>query len=217
MDRLADIMENMSDQATTSTSNLDSRLDKLIEAVSRNNIKAAAPSDIDELFSNRKQVIERRVRNEKLHTYYQELLNEDPPFVRREFRTHVNKTTPEGELEHRRKQAVNTVETEISIMKDRVTTCAEKQRKLEENIQKHLQELNDPAESEAITERMTKQERKITDEYEKVKMTFFRNFDTNEKVNITEFLVKFSDEKDRQNSKNSRGRGNRRPPRRGSR
>ena len=213
MDRLADIMQNMSEQASTSTTNLDSKLDKLIEAVSRNNVKATNPSDMDQLFAKRKEVIEQRVRNEKLSHYYQELLSEDSPFVRREFRTHVNKTAPEDELEIRRKQAIMTAETEISIMKNRATSCTEKQRKLDENIQNYLQQLDDVAETEAVVEQMSTQERKITEYYEKVKMAFFRKFDNDEKANITEFLVKFSGAKAREI--NSRTRGYRRPPRRG--
>ncbi len=216
LDRLTGIMQSMADQSETSNANLGSKLDQLIEAVSKNNVKATAATDMDDLFNNRKQVIEQKVRNEKLSNYYQELLNEDPPFVRREFRTHVSKTTPERELEQRRKQAKNTVEIEISIMQDRVTTCIEKQRKLDENIRKHLQEM-DAGEAETLTEQMTSQEQKITDDYEKTKMSFFKKFDEDDKGNVTEYLVKFSEDKDRYSSKNSRGQNHRRPPRRGTR
>ncbi len=213
MDRLADIMQNMSSHTTTTNTDLGSQLDRLIEAVSKNNIKATNPPDIEQLFGERKELLEKRVRNEKLSNYYQELLSEDPPFVRREFRTHVNKTAPEDELEIRRKQATNTVEAEISIMQNRAKSCAEKQRKLDETIQKYMDHLDDETEAVTVAERMATQERKVTDGYEKVKIAFFRNFDTDEKGTITEFCVKFSEDKVRQ-SRNYRDRGNRSPPRR---
>ena len=216
LNRLADIMESMTTHATNSTANLDSKLDKLIEVVSRNNVKATAVTDIDDLFNKRKDLIGQRVRNEKLSKYYEELLTQDRPFVRREFRTHVSKTTSESVLEIRRKQAINTVEVEISVLHDQLSSCTEKQRKLDENISKYFQEM-DEAETHKIKERMNEQEQKIADGYEKTKLAFFKKFDENEKATITEYLLKITDDKDRnQGPKNYWGQNRRRPPRRGS-
>jgi hypothetical protein len=140
----------------------------------------------------------------------------DRPFVRREFRTHVSKTTSESVLEIRRKQAINTVEIEISVLHDQLSSCTEKQRKLDENISKYFQEM-DEAETHKIKERMNEQEQKIADDYEKTKLAFFKKFDENEKATITEYLLKVTDDKDRnQGPKNYRGQNRRRPPRRGS-
>ena len=74
-------MESIATHATNSMANLNSKLDKLIDVVSGNNVKATAVTDIDELFKKRKDLIGQRVQNEKLSKYY-ELLNQDRPFVR---------------------------------------------------------------------------------------------------------------------------------------
>ena len=214
LNRLADIMDSMTTHATTSTTNLDAKLDKLISAVSSNNVKATAVADIDHLLNNRKSIIEQRVRNEKLSDYYQELLTHDPPFVRREFRTHVSKTTAESVLDIRRKQSISTVEVEISVLRAQLSSCVEKQQKLDENIRQYYQHVGED-ETKKITDRMKEQEQKIEDKFVKTKLAFFRKFDADEKGKITDYLVKVSDDVRQNNSRRYWGK-NRRPPRNNS-
>ena len=211
LNRLADIMDSMTIHAKSSTSNLDSKLDKLIDVVSRNNNKTTTVADIDDLLNKRKSIIEKRVRNEKLSDYYQELLNQDAPFVRRKFRTHVSKTTSESVIDIRRKKSIATVEIEFSVLRDQLSTCVEKQRKLDENIQNYFQQI-DEDEAKKITDRMKDQEHKITDKFVKTKLAFLKKFDTDEKAKITDYLVKYSENKPQNTSKRYLGR-NRRPPR----
>jgi hypothetical protein len=211
LNRLADIMDSMTTHATTSTTSLDAKLDKLIAAVSSNNVKATAVADIDHLLNNRKAIIEKRVRNEKLGDYYQELLTHDPPFVRREFRTHVSRTSTESVLDIRRKQSIATVEVEISVLREQLSTCVDKQQKLDESIQKYFQHI-DEDETKRITDKMKEQEQKIADKFVKTKLEFLKKFDTDEKGQITDYLLKFSEDKQQKRSKRYWGR-NRRPPR----
>ena len=117
-------METMTQQAATSNSNLHEKLDKLINSMSNNNAMTS-DFDVDSIFKRRKEVLQQKCRSEKLSDYYEGLLDEENPFVRKQFRTRVNKNTPEHELIHRRQQSIMTVKTEISIMKLRVTRCME--------------------------------------------------------------------------------------------
>ena len=211
LNRLADIMDSMTIHAKSSTSNLDSKLDKLIDVVSRNNSKTTTVADIDDLLNKRKSIIEQRVRNEKLSDYYQELLNQDAPFVRRKFRTHVSKTTSESVIDIRRKKSIATVEIEVSVIRDQLSTYVEKQRKLDENIQNYFQQI-DEDEAKKITDRMKDQEHKITDKFVKTKLAFLKKFDTDKEAKITDYLVKYSENKPQNTSKRYWGR-NRHPPR----
>ena len=54
--------------------------------------------NIENQLKIRKDVTSRIVQAERLSTYYEELLTSDPPFVRHEFRTKVNKNTSESIL-----------------------------------------------------------------------------------------------------------------------
>ena len=85
-------------------------------------------------------------------------MKQDPPFVRREYRSNVSKTTLEQELEHRRKQAIFTVETEISIMRERATICTQKQSKLEEDIRKYFENTEDDTAMENVLDKLSTQE-----------------------------------------------------------
>ena len=110
--------------------------------------------NIENQFKIRKDVTSRIVRAERLSTYYQELLAMDPPFVRHEFRTKVNKNTSETSLAHRRKQTIDNVQVEINIMKDNIKNWTEKRNKMDEKLQEHLSV--HPEEEVEVNERMQK-------------------------------------------------------------
>ena len=99
LDRLATIMETMTQQAATNNSNLHEKLDLLMRTMSRNNVTTSS-FDVETFFKQRKEVLQQKCRSENLSEYYDELLGEEKPFVRKQYRTKVNKNTPERELEH---------------------------------------------------------------------------------------------------------------------
>ena len=126
IDSLNEVLERSCTLHTSTNNDLLSKLDTLIEKISNNNYDSTQTNsrdvfdNIDSELKKRKETIEKITRNEELSKYYQSLSEEAQPFVRWEFRTHVNKTTGERELTHRRKQAIDKVKTEIAVMQDRV-------------------------------------------------------------------------------------------------
>ena len=199
---------------TTYTTDLMQRLDSLIEKVSSNNTLSSATheTDIESELKKRKDVIEKLTRNEELSKYYENLLSEPQPFVRREFRTHVNRNTAERELVHRRQQAVDRVKTEISIMQDRVVELTEKKNSIDARITEYL--AGNESEQTEVEEKMTAQCKTIRESYERNSMMKMKKSDDDEKMTTFEYLVKFSDNTN--NSLNYRGRSSqdrRRPSR----
>ena len=68
--RLTDIMENMVQHSSNSATSLDSKLDKLIEAVSVNNTKVSTLNfDENEIIKKHKQIVEQKVRSNKVSDY----------------------------------------------------------------------------------------------------------------------------------------------------
>ena len=194
LDRLAAVMETMTQQAATSNSSLHEKLDKLINSMSNNNA-TTSHFDVESVFKRRKEILQQKCRSEKLSNYYEELLDVENPFVRKQFRTRVNKNTPEHELIHRRQQSIMTVKTEISIMKVRVTRCMEKQKQLDDSIQNYLEGAAGEMQRKSITERVVRQEAKIYDDYVNHQLAFFKKIDDAEKETISEFLTKTVDTK----------------------
>ena len=191
LERLAVVMETTSQQATRHNSTLNKKLDTLINIVSKNTIKPDI--NIDAILEERTKVLKQKCRSEKLSGYYEELLNEDSPFVRKEFRTRVNENTPEYELKHRRQHSINKVKTEILILEDRVTRCTEKQKQLDSNIREYLETEVDQRKRERIQSRVEKEESQIHEDYINHQMAFFKRFDSNEKETIPDFLTKIAD------------------------
>ena len=218
LDLLARTVTSTHTQHQTQSNTLHKKLDDLTEAIkSRPTLTASAPEiNLDSQFKYRKDLSNKIVRAESLSTYYEELLNEDSPFVRSEFRTKVNKNATESCLEHRRKQTMDNVNVEINIMRDNVKIWSERKRLIDEKLEKFISQNED--QRSVLNEKMTKQDKQCIDEFEKgfAKM---KNTDAEEKNTITEFLLKTeSSNEDAEFSRNYRGhpsnRGRRRPFRR---
>ena len=160
----------------------------------------------------RKETMEKIIRNEETSKYYASLIAEDQPFVRREYRTHVNKTTTERELVHRRQQSIDKVNTEIKIMHDRVADYKEKKAAIDQKIEEYLTSHEEVrAETEA---KMSSQERTLRETFQRNTLTKMKETDEQEKMNSYEYLLKYTDSRDSLNyrGKYSRPR-NRRPTR----
>ena len=80
------------------------------------------------------------------------------------------------------------MEVEISVLRDQLSSCIEKQQKLDKNISEYFWEM-DVENTNKIKKRMEEQEQKIMDDYVKTKLAFFKKFDENEKATITEYLL----------------------------
>ena len=202
---------NNSTQQTNNSNELYQRLDSLIEKVSMNNSLSSTPpevTDIESELRKRKEQTEKLIRNEELSNYFESLLGEPQPFVRREFRTHVNKNTSERELVHRRQQSIDKVNTEIKIMRDRVNEHTEKKTAIDQKIQEHLA-LHEDARTD-IEQKMTFQDKSLRETFQRNSLTKMKESDNQEKMNSFEYLVKYTD-----SSLNSRGShsrpSNRRP------
>ena len=216
LEQIAKTMAELSNNIVTSTTMLSGKLDSLIEAVKHSNTVTAAPSDVEEHLKQRKSLTERIVRNEFVTAYYDELLQEDRPFVRKEFRTKVHKNASDTDLRNRRQQTIDNVKWEIKIMQDRMVEFRDKKQKLDEKIEEFLKQ-NESSRVD-VAERMQRMDTKTKEEYERDKLSLMKKTDAEEKGILTEYLLTFQgdDTTSRNKSKNSRGQpANRRPPRRG--
>ena len=165
IEKLNECFEASNTQAMNNNNELIQRLDLLIDKVSMNNSLSSTQEEtnVEAELKRRKDVTEKIIRNEEMSNYYAALIIEDQPFVRREFRTHVNQNTSESELVHRRQQSIDKANTEIKIMQDRVAEFKQKRDAIEEKIERYLTTHEDVRTS--ITERMQTQERTLRDTF----------------------------------------------------
>ena len=211
IERIAEAIENLnghfeknSTQQTNNNSELVRRLDSLIEKVANNNSLSSTQegTDIESELKKRKETLEKIIRNEETSSYYSKLSQETQPFVRREYRTHVNKTTTERELVHRRQQAIDKVNVEIAIMQDRVTEYNEKKLVIDQAIEEYLTSHEDARED--IEAKMATQERTLRETFQRNTLAKMKESDDKEKMNSFEYLLKYTD-----NSLNYQGRPSR--------
>ena len=216
LERIADCMDGMKDNATTTSATLCQKLDDLTATIKNSNTSFMTSStDVDEYLSKRKSLAVKIARHEALSEYYSEQIQ--VPFIRKEFRVKVNKNASETDLRHRRKQAIDNVNYEIAIMQDRLIEFGEQKNKLDEKIEKFLQQ-NEDSRAE-ISEQVKNIDLKAREDYTRDKLSLIKKTDEEEKRTITEFLLSFQgeerDSSGQRDSKNSRGGRKSRPPRRG--
>ena len=211
IEKLSKFFEASNNQAVNSNNGLIQRLDSLIDKVSMNNSLSSTQEEmnIETELRKRKEVLEKIIRNEETSKYYKTLLEEEQPFVRREYRTHVNQNTAESELRHRRQQSIDKVNVEIKVMQDRVAEYQQKKEEIDAKVEEYMTTNEETRTS--ITERMQSQERTLRDTFQRNTLNKMKESDSQEKMNSYEYLLKFSD------SLNYRGNGsrtrNRRAPR----
>lgn len=184
----------MSTSVVSSSESLNQKLDSLTETIKRSNatLSISSTSNFEDILKQRKQFTEKIARHELLSRYYDELLNESTPFVRKEFRTKINKNASDVDLRYRRQQTIDNVKVEIAIMQGRLIEFAEKKRKIEERIENNLK-LNEDMRDE-IAERTSKEDRTAKEEYERDKLSLMKKTDDEEKRTIHEFLLSFQGE-----------------------
>ena len=171
--------------------------------------------DIESTVRRRNLLTEKIVRSELLSEYFQHLLDEPTPFAPREHRTKVQKNTPERDLKHRRKQTINTVNTEIALMQDRIADWQEQNRVLDAQINDYCTTHED--QRDEILTRVNTHYAKYKDTYSNNNMAKRKEEDEEEKKSDFDFLLSIVDEEEAPSSKNERGRNQtkrgRRPPR----
>ena len=213
------LFETSTTQQASHATELIHRLDSLIEKVSINNTLSTSTTEVSDMeaeLKKRKETLEKLTRNEELSKYYEKLLAEPQPFVRREFRTHVNRNTMERELVHRRQQAIDRVKVEINVMQDRVAEYTEKKNVIDQRIADYLVANED--EKTDMEEKMETQSRTIKESFERNTLMKMRKSDDDEKMTTFEYLVKISDNSNSLNYRGRSSRERRRPSRpRGSR
>ena len=189
IEKLNSFQESNAVQETASKELLIERLDLLIEKISTKNTLSHPEDamDIETELKKRKETVEKLTRNKEMSKYYEGLLAEPEPFVRREFRTRVNRTTTDRELVHRRQQAIERVRTEIKIMEERVLEYTEKKNSIEQGINEFLA-TNEERRTE-IDQRMATQVRSVKDIFERNTMAKIKNTDDEEKMNTFEYLI----------------------------
>ena len=194
IEKLTEILSRTANEQSTHTSDLNERLDRLIERVSTNNsfVQPSEPNDVDSMLKKRREAVEKLTRNEELSKYYEQLINEPEPFVRREFRTRVNQTTTERELVHRRQQAIEKVQTEIKIMRDRIEEYTEKKRRIETSIQEYI--ASNEEKRGDIENKMSTQSRMTKEKFNRTTLRKLKQTDDQEKMNCQEYLITVAEE-----------------------
>ena len=216
LEKIANTMAEMSTNVVNTSTTLSEKLESLIEAVKQNNTTTSTTT-VDEHLKQRKSLTERIVRNELVTSYYNELLGEEKPFVRKEFRTKVHQNASDTDIRNRRQQTIDNVKWEIKIMQDRLIEFNEKKSIRDTKIEEFLKRNEDSREN--IMQRMQKMETKIREEYERDKLSLMKRTDAEEKRFLTEYILTFHGEETNacNKPKNLKGQQkNRRPPRRGN-
>ena len=205
-------LESNAAAQSAASKDLNDRLDLLIEKISTSSSfsRAHDETNIDALLKKRKVTIEKLTRNQEMSKYYDEQLNEPEPFVRREFRTRVNKTTSERELTHRRQQTIERVKTEIKVMEDRVIEHTELKNSIDLQIQEYLS--SNESKRDPIEQQMGNQIKSVKESFERNTMVKLKKTDEEEKMHSFEYLITVADNND---SLNYRGRGSRARQKRG--
>ena len=188
MEKKSTFLQQSTAEQSAARKDLNDRLDHLIEKISSGPSTSSTQEDtVETLLRKRKETIEKLTRNIEMSKYYGELLEEPEPFVRREFRTKVNKTTSDRELVHRRQQAIERVQTEIKVMEDRASECTEKKNTLDQKIEEYL--TSNEERRAAIEQQMSHQVRSTKENFERNTMAKLKKTDDTEKMNSYEYLI----------------------------
>ena len=218
IEKLNENHELESIQRNSSRDVLIERLDLLIEKIGTTNNtfqqREEEALNIESELKKRKEAVEKLTRNQEISKYYEALLDEPEPFVRREFRTRVNRTTTERELVHRRTQAMERVRTEIKVMQDRTVEYLEKKAAIDQRIEEYI--ANHEEKRAEIEQRVTHQDRSVKEIFDRNTMAKLKKTDDEEKMNSYEYLITVA-ENDSLNYRGQSSRSRRRPGRRGPR
>ena len=187
---------------------LESKLDQVIEILSnrpeQSTIPVTTKTDIESTIRRRNSLIEKVVRSEFLSKYYQELITEATPFAPPKFRTKVLKNTPERDLKHRRQQTINTVNTEIALMQDRIHDW----RSQIEDIDKEIEDFLTRNETQRldITSRTASYEPKYREQFEHKNLAKLKEeYDQDKRMNFDYLITVEEETEEEPTTKNFRG------------
>ena len=124
-------------------------MDELISKISTSNATLSTTTQpiTDD---NLKQMVYKKCNKEQqirraneLSEYFTELLTMTPPYAHRQYRTKVNRNTPEYEKKIHSDNTIHKVNQEIQLMKERVKNWTVELQSVQETIDNTLQQLDD--------------------------------------------------------------------------
>ena len=230
--KIAMALESMNTFSNDQSTNLLSKVDDLISKISSSNtiLNSNQPTITDESLKqlaykkcNKEQQIRRA---NELSQYYAELLAHEPPYAHRQYRTKVNRNTPEFEKKIHSDNTVQKVKQEIHLMQERVKNWTDEVQSLEDEIAATIDQLDvQRAEkfNKLLKEESDKQLNEWTDKFASYKRTIRVDIESG----ASQYLLKYSDEDNSDSDNNgdkqsknsnsrdnqSRGRGGRDGPR----
>ena len=198
--------------------NILEKLDKLSSAIKSSGIGAGTSSDdrLKQYSEKRKELLGKTLRAEKLSEYYAELLQQDNPFVPREYRTKIGQSTPQFEMDVHKESAIHRVNTQIKLMEGRIRNWRAELEKLETEATKRMQDMDACDRDNFVTtitevDEMVKKER--TKSFDKLKQTYVEEMN-NGYDDPDSFLLTFTGKANRINDRSSK-KQNRHPQSRG--
>ena len=199
MERLINaIRENASSRQELEQKVIDSHLkirarDVLVSASNRRNDffqrekYGESNEPIAYLIRERYNLMKTIVHAEELSNYYRRQL--DRGFAVRKFRAKVRENAPMSEIRERRMHTVNTVNTEIKIMRERVIEYRDKVEVIDKKLETLLADRR--VEKLSVTKTITEDEMEIRDDYEKCYLSKRRRSDRKTREEETEHLIIF--------------------------
>ena len=227
--KIASALESMNSTSGEQSSTLLSKMDDLISKISTSNTTLSTTSQpiTDD---NLKQMVYKKCNKEQqirraseLSDYFTELLAMDPPYAHRQYRTKVNRNTPEYEKKINSDDTVHKVNQQIQLMNERVKNWTTEIQSMQETIASTLQHLDENRVNKFnkhMKEESDKQLNEWTDRFASYKRTITRDIESG----ASQYLLKYADEKDSDTEddaepqqKNSNSRENRTEGGRGGR
>ena len=199
--KIATALESMNASTGEQSSTLLSKMDELISKISTSNATLSTTTQpiTDD---NLKQMVYKKCNKEQqirraneLSEYFTELLAMNPPYAHRQYRTKVNRNTPEYEKKIHSDNTIHKVNQEIQLMKERVKNWTVEIQSMQETIDNTLQHLDDNRVekfNKILKEESEKQLNDWTDRFASYKRTVNRDIESG----ASQYLLKYADEKD---------------------
>ena len=195
---------------TTSSSHTDAITNKMDELIARmgtvNALSSSAvitDKDLETIANKHTEKENQRLRANDLVTLYKELLDHEPPYAPRKHRTIINRNTPEFEKSIRSEDTKHKMNQEILVMTARI-------KQLDTEINGLQLEINE-YKSKLETARAERFDKLIQDKLNNYKaewndnLSWLKNeYNRDMESGATQFLLKYSDEKDSDNSSQRR-------------
>ena len=202
--RIATALESKNASSNEQSTSLITKMDDLISKISASNatLSTTPPPITDE---NLKQLINKKCnkqqqirRSNELSEYFTELLAMSPPYAHRQYRTKVNRNTPEYEKKILSDNTIHKVNQQIQLMQERVKNWTDEMESMQVTIDDTLQHLDENRVekfNKNMKEESDKQLNEWTDRFASYKRTVSKDIESG----ASQYLLKYADEKDSEN------------------